>query len=125
MKKIATICIAAIAGLMLFATVPAQGIPKEINGGILNGKATSLLSPEYPADAKAAAWEGTVVVDVVIDESGAVVSAVASSVVRTASGSSLDQTGNSNFDSVLGEAAVKAAREATFAPTQLSGVPVK
>ena len=104
MKRLATMCLGVVAGLSFFVTVPAQGIPNEIKGGILNGKATYLPSPEFPAEAKAAGWEGTVIVNVVIDESGSVISAATSSVVRTASGSDLDQKEGSNFDSLLREA---------------------
>jgi TonB family protein len=125
MRKFAVIVLCVVAGLLSFATVPAQEAPKEIKGGILNGKAVSLPSPEYPPEAKAAGWEGTVVVDVVIDESGNVSSAVASSVVRTPWNSDLDQTTVSSFESVIGDATVKAALEAKFAPTRLNGVPVK
>ncbi len=125
MKTFATMSLGVIAGLLLFVTVPAQDIPKEIKGGILNGKATNLPSPEYPAEAKAAGWEGTVVVDVVIDESGSIISAVTSSVVRTSSSSDINQSESSSFDSLLRESAEKAALAARFPPTQLSGVPVK
>ena len=125
MKTFATMSLGVIAGLLLFVTVPAQDIPKEIKGGILNGKATNLPSPEYPAEAKAAGWEGTVVVDVVIDESGSIISATTSSVVRTSSSSDINQSESSSFDSLLRESAEKAALAARFPPTQLSGVPVK
>src|SRR4051794_16590819 len=50
---------------------------KTLNGGILNGKATSLPKPEYPEGMRLAGIHGTVGVDVVIDETGQVVSAVA------------------------------------------------
>jgi protein TonB len=51
---------------------------------------------------------GTVTVDVVLDETGKVVSAVAS-----------------NGPAILREAAVQAALKAKFSPTKLSGQPVK
>src|SRR6185295_13033907 len=41
-----------------------------IAGGHLNGKATSLPEPPYPPVAKAAKAEGTVTVEVVVDENG-------------------------------------------------------
>jgi protein TonB len=82
--------------------------PKQISGGVLNGKATSLPTPAYPAAAKSMHISGTVVVQVLIDESGNVVSASA------ASGHPL-----------LKAAAVSAARRAKFSPTMLSGQPVK
>lgn len=79
-----------------------------VAGGVLNGKAISKPAPEYPAIAKAAGASGTVVVQIVVGEDGQVVSASA------VSGHPL-----------LQQAAVAAARRARFAPTTLSGQPVK
>jgi periplasmic protein TonB len=79
-----------------------------ISGGVLNGKAISLPKPGYPPIARAAHASGTVVVQVLIDENGNVVSASA------VSGHPL-----------LINAAVSAARSAKFSPTKLSGQPVK
>lgn len=79
-----------------------------ISGGVLNGKAISLPRPAYPAVARAARASGTVTVQVTIDESGRVISA------RAVSGHPL-----------LQQAAVQAANGARFAPTHLSGQPVK
>lgn len=81
---------------------------KTISGGVLNGKAISKPAPPYPAIAKAAKAQGTVTVQVMVDESGDVVSA------RAVSGHPL-----------LQNAAVQAARQAKFSPTKLSGVAVK
>jgi protein TonB len=81
---------------------------KPISGGVLNGAAAELPKPEYPEIAKRARAGGTVVVEVVIDETGKVISA------RAASGPAL-----------LREPAVKAALRARFTPTKLSGMPVK
>jgi protein TonB len=84
-------------------------VPKApISGGVLNGKATSLPKPTYPAVARAARASGTVTVQVTIDENGSVISA------RAVSGHPLLQA-----------AAVQAARSARFSPTKLSGQPVK
>jgi len=82
--------------------------PKTISGGVLNGKAVSLPKPPYPPAARAVRASGAVSVQVLIDESGRVVSASA------ASGHPLLQA-----------AAVAAARQARFSPTLLSGQPVK
>jgi periplasmic protein TonB len=79
-----------------------------ISGGVLNGKALSLPKPAYPPIAKAAHASGTVVVQVLIDENGNVVSA------HAISGHPLLQA-----------VAVAAARQARFSPTKLSGQPVK
>ena len=79
-----------------------------ISGGVLNGKAISLPKPAYPPIARAAHAAGTVVVQVLIDENGNVISA------HAVSGHPLLQA-----------VAVGAARQARFSPTKLSGQPVK
>jgi protein TonB len=79
-----------------------------ISGGVLNGKAISLPKPAYPPIARAAHAAGTVVVQVLIDENGNVVSAHA-------------VLGHPLLQAV----AVGAARQARFSPTKLSGQPVK
>ncbi len=87
---------------------PVPPTPKVISGGVVNGKATNLVKPEYPAAARAVQASGAVNVQVTIDEQGNVISASA------VSGHPL-----------LRAAAVKAARESKFAPTRLSGQLVK
>ncbi len=79
-----------------------------ISGGVLNGRAISLPKPAYPPIARQAHASGTVVVQVVIDENGGVISA------HAVSGHPLLQA-----------VAVAAARAARFSPTKLSGQPVK
>ena len=83
-------------------------ILKPVSGGVLNGTALSLPPPLYPEAAKRMRVQGVVSVDVVLDETGKVVSANASS-----------------GPSTLREAAVQAALKARFSPTKLSGQPVK
>ena len=79
MNKLRALFFLLLGLAMLSVTVVAQdGAPKKIEGGILNGKARNLPRPEYPVEAKTAGLEGTVYVNVVIDESGTVISAVAS-----------------------------------------------
>ncbi len=87
---------------------PANQTPKSISGGVLNGKATNLVKPQYPAAAKAVRAEGAVNVQVTIDEEGNVIAASA------VSGHPL-----------LRAAAVQAARASKFSPTTLQGQPVK
>lgn len=87
---------------------PVNAGPKTISGGVLNGRATNLPKPYYPAAAATEKADGAVSVKVLIDEAGNVVSAEA------VSGHML-----------LRGAAVDAARLARFSPTMLSGVPVK
>jgi Ca-activated chloride channel homolog len=79
-----------------------------VSGGVLNGKAVSKPQPAYPATAKAARVQGTVAVQVVVDERGKVISA------QAVGGHPL-----------LRQSAVAAARRSKFSPTLLSGQPVK
>lgn len=87
---------------------PTPRVPSSISGGVLNGKATYLAKPAYPAVAKSVRASGTVQVQVTIDEQGNVISASA------VSGHPL-----------LRGSAVSAARASKFSPTKLSGQPVK
>src|SRR5258706_9177938 len=52
---------------------PKKAPPKTVSGGALNGKATSLPKPAYPAAAKAVRAGGVVSLQALIDESGRVV----------------------------------------------------
>lgn len=79
-----------------------------ISGGVLNNKAISKPVPRYPDSAKAARVSDTVTVQVVVDETGEVIAA------KAIAGHPL-----------LEHAAVKAAYQARFTPTLLSGQPVK
>lgn len=94
------------------SVVPVMGnsgeTPNQINGGVLNGKTTSLPKPAYPAAARAVKASGAVNVQVTIDEQGNVISASAIS-----------------GHPLLRQAAENAAREAKFSPTILQGNPVK
>jgi TonB family protein len=91
------------------ATVMSHdGAPKTINGGMLSGKALKRVPPTYPPVAKAAGAEGPVMVQIVVNETGAVESAKATS-----------------GHPLLQPAAVAAAREWQFSPTKLSGNAVK
>ena len=79
-----------------------------IAGGILNAKAISKPEPAYPPKAKAVRVSGMVTVQIIIDESGKVISA------RAVAGHPL-----------LRQSAALAAKQARFKPTLLSGTPVK
>ncbi len=89
-------------------TLNNSGSVKTISGGVLNGKATNLVQPKYPAAAKAVRASGTVNVQVMVDENGNVISATA------VSGHAL-----------LKSSAVQAAKESKFNPTLLSGQKVR
>ena len=125
MKKLSLV----MAFFAVFAFTAFSQVPKEIKGGILNGKATSLPKPEYPEGAKAAGLEGVVYVNVVIDEGGNVVSAVADDQVRKvykpgADGQKIEQE-QPAADLLLRNAAEQAAWKAQFSPTFLNKVPVR
>lgn len=81
---------------------------RTISGGVLNAKATTLPKPGYPPLAKQVGAHGTVIVQVLVDEKGNVVTA------KAISGHPL-----------LQPSAVAAARGAKFTPTLLNGKPVK
>jgi TonB family protein len=81
---------------------------KPVSGGVLNGTAISLPTPQYPDAAKRMRISGLVSVSVVVDEMGKVISAQANS-----------------GPVPLREAATQAALRARFSPTKLSGQPVK
>jgi TonB family protein len=79
-----------------------------VSGGVLNGKAISKPAPVYPPIAKAARAQGTVVVQILVNEDGDVISATALS-----------------GHPLLQQAAVAAARQAKLSPTRLNGTPVR
>jgi TonB family protein len=86
------------------------GIPEKtrVSGGVLQGLAIKKTQPPYPPIARAARASGAVQVQITINETGEVIEA---SVI---SGHPL-----------LRDAALEAARQWLFKPTELSGVPVK
>ena len=89
---------------------PKREIPKVINQstGVITGNAISLPKPVYSIIAKNLKLQGDVTVQILIDENGNVLSA----------------KGVTGHPVLLMEA-VRAARQARFKPTTLSGQPVK
>ncbi len=83
-------------------------ILRPVSGGVLNGTAISLPTPSYPESARRLRMAGMVTVEVIVDETGKVISAVATS-----------------GPTVLRDVAVQAALRARFSPTKLSGQAVK
>jgi TonB family protein len=83
-------------------------ILKPVSGGVLNGTAMSLPPPIYPDTARRLRVSGVVTVEVIVDETGKVISAQATSGPQS-----------------LRDVAVQAALKARFSPTKLSGQPVK
>jgi TonB family protein len=90
------------------APKPKPPLMKPVSGGVLNGSAISLPPPIYPETARRLRIGGMVTVQVVLDESGKVISAAVT-----------------DGPQILREAAVQAALKAKFSPTKLSGQPVK
>jgi TonB family protein len=93
-----------------YTTYTSEGVTRNlraIEGGVLNGKASSLPVPPYPSIARAAQASGQVSVRVVIDGNGNVIEAT------PVSGHPL-----------LRASAQAAAKEAKFSPTRLNGEPV-
>jgi protein TonB len=74
----------------------------------LQGNATKKVQPAYPAIAKAARAKGAVQVQITVNESGEVINA------RVINGHPMFR-----------DAALRAAKQWRFKPTELSGVPVK
>ena len=85
-------------------TATTETETKTISGGIVNDKAVNLVTPTYPAAAKAVRASGTVNVQVTIDTVGNVVSA-----------------GATSGHPLLRQSAEQAARASKFKPTVLSG----
>jgi TonB family protein len=82
--------------------------PEMISGGVLNSKAIELPEPEYPEEARRQHAIGRVIVSVIVDETGKVISAEV-------------EDGQILFR----RAALEAARKAKFKPTLVDGQPVK
>lgn len=82
--------------------------PVRLTSSLISSKVLEKPAPPYPSIAKAAGMQGTVTVQIVIDEQGQVISAKA--------------TGG---PPLLQGAAVQAAHRARFTPTILGGRPVK
>jgi periplasmic protein TonB len=87
---------------------PAPPKKLTVSGGVLQGSAIIKKQPPYPPIARAARAAGAVQIQVTISEDGRVIEA---SVIAG--------------HPLLRDAALQAARQWTFKPTELSGVPVK
>lgn len=90
------------------APTPRPEGPVRVSSSLISSKTLDKPAPPYPALAKAARAQGTVAVQIVIDEQGKVISAKATS-----------------GHPLLQSAAVQAAFRARFTPTVLGGLPVK
>jgi protein TonB len=90
------------------APTPRQDRPLQLSTSVLTGKAVSKPVPPYPPIARQGRIQGAVAVQVLVNESGRVVSAKATS-----------------GHPLLQHAAVQAALQARFTPTLLNGQPLK
>jgi TonB family protein len=88
--------------------VPSKGVAKPVESGVLNARASTLAKAKYPEEARRLRVSGKVTVRVVVDETGKVISAVAT-----------------DGPIPLRAAAMDAARLTTFEPTVQDGVTVK
>lgn len=90
------------------APPPAEELRSPVTGEVVEGKALKKPHPDYPDAARRAHATGAVVVKIVVDEKGDVISA------RAVAGHPL-----------LLEAGERAARKAKYSPTTVCGKPVK
>jgi TonB family protein len=97
-----------INSVMPGASTSSNFSSKTVSLGVINGKATDLVTPAYPAAARAVKASGAVNVQVTLDETGNVTSA------KAASGHPL-----------LRGSAEQAARASKFSPAVIDGQPVK
>ncbi len=89
-------------------SITSSSDPRKISSGVINGSAVNLATPAYPAAASSVRANGSVNVQVTIDENGNVIAA------QAVSGHPL-----------LRQSAEDAARKSKFKPTLLSGKPVQ
>jgi TonB family protein len=87
----------------------AEAVKKlAVSGGVLQGKAIKKVQPPYPPIARAARASGAVQVQVTISETGEVIDAIVI-----------------GGHPLLRDAALQAARQWVFKPTEVAGAPVK
>ena len=123
MKRIVIAFLLCIVGMVsASAQSPAEN-PKIINGGILNGKAVSLPKPVYPDEARLANVGGAIVVDIIIDEAGNVMSAKRAASAKVGNGEEITEV--ERLRALLEEASENAALQARFTPTRINSNPVK
>src|SRR6185436_2056654 len=95
-----------IDDLFMRLTPDMSAAGKIVSGGVMNGKALCLAKPIYPVMARENRVQGTVVVQVTIDQAGKVIKAHAVSGAPE-----------------LGGPSEEAARKSRFSPTYLAGYP--
>jgi len=118
------LCMASVISASAQLPYHQENPPNTISGGILNGKAMSLPKPIYPDEARLAKVGGAVLVDVIIDEGGNVISAKRVSRLKK-EGDSPEITERARLQALLDEAVENAAMQAVFPPTRINSNPVK
>jgi outer membrane biosynthesis protein TonB len=123
LSSVTPFVIVTLVAASALAQSPARSI---LNAGILNGRAVTMPKPEYPEIARQACIGGIVAVNVVVDESGLVIEASADPLDQhTSKKPDGTEAERRKLDPALIQAAESAARQATFKPFQIRGVPVK
>ncbi len=107
--KILVFCCLVFAVFFVNASAQTEQNEKPVNK-VINGSALSLPKPDFPDKIKKDGIGGNINVNVLIDETGKVISAKAVSGIENAE---------------LRKAAEQAALKSTFAPTLLAGKPVR
>lgn len=105
-----TAFLAALAFPMAPIAGPAAAEPLRVSGDVTAPRIVGKVPPEYPASAREARIEGTVVLNTVIDEQG-----------RVRNPTVGESSGNADLD----RAAVDAVAQWTFQPATLRGEPVE
>lgn len=114
-----------VVGFLSAAGVLAQAPDKStVYSGILNSRAATMPLPQYPVSARQARIGGLVAVNVIVDESGFVISATADPFDQH-TGQNAKPESERKLDPTLLEAAELVARQATFKPFHIKGVPTK
>lgn len=107
------LALTAVLGILAFpmaGTAWAAAEPLKVAGNVKPPKNVNKAQPEYPASARDAKIEGTVVVNTVIDEQG-----------RVRNPTVAESSGNSDLD----RSAVDTVAQWTFRPATLDGKPVE
>jgi TonB family protein len=110
------LALTAVLGILAFPMAPIAGTawaaaePLKVEGNVKPPKIVNKVQPEYPASARDAKIEGTVVVDTVIDEQG-----------RVRNPTVAESSGNADLD----RSAVDTVAQWTFQPATLDGKPVE
>ena len=88
--------------------VTGKPLPIMVNGGVLNGKATLLPKPSYPAQARAERISGSISLKILVDEKG-----------------NVTRVGFHNGNAIFLPGVLSAVCQTKFSPMTLQGRPIK